>query len=78
MKALSLKLKDEVFKDTEDLVKKINTTRNAYINQALELYNKFNRRRLLRKQLRKESKLVMAESMKVLKEMEFLDPHLIE
>ena len=78
MKAISLKIKDEIFKEAEQMVKEAHVSRNAYINQAVDLYNQLNRRRKLRKQLRKESKLVMAESMKVLKEMELLDPHLIE
>ena len=78
MKVLSLKLKDEIFKEAEQMVQYTHVSRNAYINKAVDLYNQLNRRRKLRKQLRKESRLVMAESMKVLKEMELLDPHLIE
>ena len=78
MKVLSLKLKDEIFKDVERMVEKQHVSRNAYINQALDFYNKFNRRRQLSKQLAKESKICRAESMKVLKEWEFIDPHLIK
>ena len=78
MKVLSLKLKDEIFEDVERMVKSAKISRNAYINRAVELYNQFNRRHLLRKQFHRASKLVMVESMKVLKEMESLDPHLIE
>ena len=78
MKAISLKIKDDIFLDVEQMVKKINISRNAYINQALNCYNKMNQRRLLRKEFHRASKLVMADSMEVLKEMEFLDPHLLE
>ena len=78
MKVLSLKLKDEIFKEAEQMVKEARVSRNAYINKAVELYNKINRRQKLRKAFRRASKLVRAESIKVLREMEGLDPHLIE
>ncbi len=77
MKVLSLKLKDEIFEEAENMIKQIKISRNAYINEAVELYNKLNRRKNLMKQFRKESKLVRDNSMAVLKEMELLDPHLI-
>ncbi len=73
MKVLSLKLKDEVFSEAEKLIKKIHVSRNAYINQALAFYNKVNKRRLLRKQLEKESRETRAVSLEVLREMEKLD-----
>ena len=78
MKVLSLKLKDEIFKEAEQMVKEARVSRNAYINKAVELYNKINRRQKLRTAFRRASKLVRAESIKVLREMEGLDPHLIE
>jgi hypothetical protein len=43
MKLLSLKLKDSVFEDVEQVLKKMKIPRNAYINEALEFYNKLNR-----------------------------------
>lgn len=73
MKVLSLKLKDEVFSEAEKLIEKIHVSRNAYINQALTFYNKVNKRRLLRKQLEKESRETRAVSLEVLREMEKLD-----
>jgi len=73
MKVLSLKLKDEVFGEAEKLIEKIHVSRNAYINQALAFYNKVNKRRLLRKQLEKESRETRAVSLEVLREMEKLD-----
>lgn len=78
MKAISLKIRDEIFEELERTVKEVHMSRNAYINKALEVFNKMNHRRKLGKQLRRESQLVAADSMEVLKEMEFLDPHLIE
>ena len=73
MKVLSLKLREDVFDETERVVKKIHMPRNAYINQALVVYNQLNKRRLLKKKLVQESKLVRAVSMNVLKEMEKLE-----
>ena len=72
MKLLSLKLKDEIFKEVEEVVKKFNIPRNAYINEALAFYNKVNRRRLLKKQLAKEVGLARATSLEVLREFEAL------
>ena len=76
MKVLSLKLREDVFDETESVVKKIHMPRNAYINQALVVYNQLNKRRLLKKKLVQESKMVRAVSMNVLKEMEKLEDDL--
>lgn len=73
MKILSLKLKDDVFNEAEKVIGKIHISRNAYINQALTFYNKVNKRKLLRKQLEKESNITQAVSLEVLREMEKLD-----
>ena len=73
MKNLSLKLEDNIFQETESIVAKINKNRNRYINEALEFYNKLQKRKLLARQLSKESKLVAAESLSVLAEFEMLE-----
>lgn len=70
MKNLSLKLEDDVFQETENILAKVQKTRNRYINEALEFYNKIQRRRLLAKQLENESRLVAGESLSVLAEFE--------
>lgn len=72
MKTLSLKLDDIVFKETEEVVSELKLTRNRYINEALTLYNQFNKRRVLKKKLTKESKLVHESSAEVLAEFEKL------
>ena len=72
MKTLSLKLDDNIFDDTEEITSKMNLARNRYINEALSIYNLFNKRRLLKKQLAKESKLTSKDSMDILKEFEKL------
>jgi len=72
MKTLSLKLDDHIFEDTEKVVNELNLARNRYINEALNLYNQFNKRRVLKKKLAKESKLVAASSKEILAEFEKL------
>ena len=70
MKTLSLKLEDQIFEDTEKVISKIKKTRNRYINEAVDYYNRFNKRKLIARELAKESKLVQNESMAVLAEFE--------
>ena len=72
MKTLSLKLDNEIFDETEELTSKLKKTRNRYINEALNIYNLFNKRRLLKKQLIKESRAVKDNSMEILSEFEKL------
>jgi hypothetical protein len=72
MKTLSLKLDDEIFEDVEKMTSKLNLARNRYINEALSIYNLFNKRRLLKMQLTKESKLTSKDSMDILHEFEKL------
>lgn len=78
MKPLSLKLRDDVFRDVDIVVKAIHVPRNAYINDALVLYNKLHKRKLLKKRLHKESAAVCATSLEVLGELERLEENLPE
>ena len=73
MKMLSLKLRDPVFREVETIVRAIHVSRNAYINDALAIYNEWNKRKLLKAQLRKESKAVRQNSLDVLSEYEKLE-----
>ncbi|NBY11222.1 MAG: hypothetical protein EBQ77_09535 [Sphingobacteriia bacterium] len=72
MKVLSLKLDDEIYDEAEKITSKLKLARNRYINEAVNIYNLFNKRRLLKKQLEKESKLTRKVSMDVLHEFEKL------
>ena len=72
MKTLSLKLDDKIFDEAEEMTSKLKLARNRYINEAVSIYNLFNKRRLLKKQLLKESKLTSKDSMEVLQEFEKL------
>ncbi|MFM7769397.1 MAG: hypothetical protein ACKO8Q_02450 [Bacteroidota bacterium] len=74
MKNLSLKLDDDIFLETEKVVKKLGTSRNRYINDALFIYNKYCTRKMLREQLIKESAAAYVSSREVLDEFEgFID-----
>lgn len=72
MKNLSLKLDDHVFNETEKITKKISKSRNRYINEAIEFYNLLQKRQIISRRLKTESKIVREESMKVLAEFEKL------
>jgi hypothetical protein len=73
MKTLSLKLDDSVFTETEQVINHIKKSRNRYINEALDFYNKVQKRKLLASKLEKESNLVKNESLTVLHEFELID-----
>ncbi len=73
MKNLSLKLRDEIFLETEKVIRKLKVPRNLYINHAIDHYNKVFKKRQLKAKLSDESKLVAGESLKVLKEFESLE-----
>lgn len=74
MKTLSLKLDDNIFEEAEKITSKLKLARNRYINEAVNIYNLFQRRRLLKKQLLNESKATRKDSMDVLAEFEcFID-----
>ncbi|HAN39414.1 MAG TPA: hypothetical protein DCQ29_10975 [Chitinophagaceae bacterium] len=72
MKTLSLKLDDRIFEETEKVVSELKLARNRYINEALNLYNQYNKRQVLKKKLTKESRLVAVSSSEVLAEFEML------
>lgn len=72
MKVLSLKLDDKIFEEAEKLTAQLKLARNRYINDAVSIYNQFNKRKLLKKQLAAESRAVAKDSIQVLSEYEKL------
>ena len=72
MKTVSLRLSDSVFQETEKVVAIVHKPSNKYINEALDYYNKIQKRALLARRLERESNLVKKESMLVLSEFEAL------
>lgn len=73
MKTVSLKIDDSIFGETEKILTRINKPRNRYINEAIAFYNKLQRRQILEEKLKKESGIVKADSMAVLKDFEEID-----
>ena len=73
MKTVSLKIDDSIFGETEKILSRIKKPRNRYINEAIEYYNRFQKRLILEKRLKKESDLVQKDSMTVLKDFEEID-----
>lgn len=73
MKTVSLKIDDAIFGDTEKILSRIKKSRNRYINDAIDYYNRFQKRIILEEKLRKESYLVKNDSLKVLNEFEDID-----
>ena len=75
-KALSLKLKDEVFQEAETIRGTNHRPRNAYFNDAISLYNQLWKRKLLKKRLKEESALVAENSLEVLQVFEQIEDNL--
>ena len=73
MKTVSLKIDDSIFGETEKILSRMKKPRNRYINEAIDYYNRLQRRLIIEKRLKKESELVKADSMTVLKEFEEID-----
>jgi len=73
MKTVSLKIDDAIFGETEKILSKIKKPRNRYINDAIDFYNRIQKRAILEKNLKKESDLVKTDSMDVLKDFEEID-----
>ena len=73
MKTVSLKIDDSIFVETEKILARIKKPRNRYINEAIDFYNKMQRKQILEKKLKKESDIVKADSMSVLKDFEEID-----
>ena len=73
MKTVSLKIDDSIFGETEKILSKIKKPRNRYINDAIDFYNRIQKRAILEKKLKKESDLVKTDSMDVLRDFEEID-----
>ena len=73
MKTISLKIDDSIFGDTEKIVALMKKPRNRYINEAIDYYNKLQKRKILEQKIQNESLLVKDNSMSVLKEFESIE-----
>jgi len=70
MKTISLKIDDSIFGDTEHIAALMKKPRNRYINEAIDYYNRIQKRKILEQKIQDESLLVKDNSMSVLKEFE--------
>jgi len=73
MKTISLKIDDSIFEEAEKILSRMKKPRNRYINEALDHYNKMQKRLLIEKKLEKESALVKKDSMNILHDFEEID-----
>jgi hypothetical protein len=73
MKTISLKIDDSIFIETEKILARIKKPRNRYINEALDHYNRLQKRMILENKLRKESEIVREDSMDMLRDFEDID-----
>ncbi len=65
MKTLSLKLKEAILEEIEEILREKQIPRNRYINDALEFYNRYQKRKKLTKAFSKASSLVRESSLEV-------------
>ena len=72
-KALSLKLDEKIFFETEKVLRDVPMPRNAYINQAIDFYNRLQKRKLLKKKLGKDILLLKDETREWIREFELLE-----
>lgn len=73
MKSIFFNLDEEIFSETERILSTLKITRNKYINDALDFYNKYQRKKMMESRVIIESELVRKESLSVLKEFEDLE-----
>ncbi len=73
MKFISLNLDDIIFSETEKIVAMMKKTRNRYINEAIDYYNKHQQRLMIERKLQKESEIVKEDSLNILRDFEEID-----
>ena len=65
MKLLSLKLDEPIFMETEEILKEKGIPSNRYINEALDFYNRYHKRKKITKAFAKARALVRETSMEI-------------
>jgi len=73
MKNISLNLDELIFRETEKIVALMKKPRNRYINEAIDFYNKHQKRLMLKRKLQEESGIVKEDSMNILRDFEEFD-----
>ena len=69
-KAISLKIEDQIFDKTEELISELKISRNKYINDSLENYNRMEEMEKVNALLVKASILVRDNSIEVMQDFE--------
>lgn len=69
-KAISLKIEDQIFDKTEELISGLKISRNKYINDSLENYNRMEEMEKVNALLVKASILVRDNSIEVMQDFE--------
>lgn len=69
-KAISLKIEDQIFDKTEELISGLKISRNKYINDSLENYNRMEEMEKVTALLVKASILVRDNSIEVMQDFE--------
>jgi hypothetical protein len=72
-KALSLKLDDPTYRDTEAIRKRLKLPRNTYIRKAVSHFNALQARKLLERDYARASHRLGAAHLEYLRETELLD-----
>ncbi len=72
-KAVLLKLHDDTFATAEKVLRKIHLPRNAYINRAVDFYNRLQLRKLTAKKLKNEATLLKEDTRELLQSFELLE-----
>ncbi len=70
MKTVSLKIDESIFIETDKILEGLKKSRNRYINEAIEYYNRVQKRAALEKKLKRESEMTREGAMEVLRELE--------
>ena len=63
MKAITLKIDDPLFVETEKIISITKKPRNRYVNEAIAYYNKVQKRKIVEQKLAMEYRMIQAESM---------------
>ncbi len=77
MKAISLKLNEDLFSEVDTIIKEIHIPRNSYINKALMYYNRAIKRKLLKAQYHKESSIVSEHSLEINREFQEIEDEIL-
>jgi hypothetical protein len=78
MKTVRIKIRADIFQETGKMLEKTDKSLNDYVAEAVDFYNKHQRQLWLEKQFAYDASLIDESSMEVLREMENLDPHLLD